>query len=143
MRFLCPLLCYSAGRPPTERARDPACARYNMSALRGLGWSVFALVHIAGTALALDPRQPVSNYLRKDFTVEDGLPANQVNEIAQTDNGFLWVATDAGLARFDGQRFTLIRFRDDSSRELTVNSLLATPDGSLWVGTDSGLKQIP
>jgi ligand-binding sensor domain-containing protein len=88
-----------------------------MSALRGLGWSVFALIHSAGTALALDPHQAVSNYLRKDFTVEDGLPANQVNEILQTDNGFLWVATDAGLARFDGQRFTLIRFRDEFANE--------------------------
>ena len=113
-----------------------------MSALRKLQnliWSVLALIHLAGTALALDPHQPVSNYLRKDFTIEDGLPANQVNEIAQTDNGFLWVATDAGLARFDGQRATLIRFRDDSSLELAVHSLLTTPDGNLWVGTDSGL----
>ena len=117
-----------------------------MSALPGLQnlrWSVVALTHLAAIALALDPHQPVSNYLRKDFTVEDGLPANQVNEVVQTDNGFLWVATDAGLARFDGQRFTLIRLRDDSSRELAVHSLLATPEGSLWVGTDSGLKQIP
>ncbi len=117
-----------------------------MSTLRGLRklcWSAVALNQLIATAFALDPRRPTSSYLRKDFTVEDGLPANEVNEIAQTENGFLWVSTDAGLARFDGQRFALIRFRDDGSRELAVHSLLATAGGSLWVGTDSGLKQIP
>jgi signal transduction histidine kinase/ligand-binding sensor domain-containing protein len=98
---------------------------------------------IACQGLALDPRQPANSYLRADFTVEDGLPDNKVNAIIQTRNGFLWVGTDGGLARFDGEHFTPIRFKTGVSREIPVNSLLTTPDGDLWVGTDAGLARIP
>jgi hypothetical protein len=70
--------------------------------------AVCAVVIMIATCrgLALDPSQPASSYLRKNFTIEDGLPANEVHAILQTQHGFLWVGTEAGLARFDGQRFT-------------------------------------
>ena len=92
-------------------------------------------------ALALDPK--ASSYLRTDFTVEDGLPDNEVNAITQTANGFLWVGTDGGLARFDGEHFTQIRLRAGKTKEIPVSFLLTAPDGALWVGTDSGLAHIP
>src|SRR5580704_7114486 len=92
--------------------------------------------------LALDPRQPASSYLRKDFTIEDGLPDNKVNAVVQTRNGLIWVATDRGVAMFDGERFELVRF-GGVSKETRVHSMLTTPDGDLWVGTDAGLAEIP
>ena len=92
-------------------------------------------------ALALDPQG--RSYLRTDFTVEEGLPDNVVNSIVQTRNGFLWVGTDGGLARFDGKHFTQIRLRPGISSEGPVNFLLAAADGALWVGSDSGLVHIP
>jgi len=92
-------------------------------------------------AAALDPQ--AGSYLRTDFTVEQGLPDDEVNAIAQTPNGFLWVGTDGGLARFDGEHFTQIRLRAGISKELPVNSLLTAADGALWVGTDSGLAYVP
>jgi hypothetical protein len=69
--------------------------------------AVCAVVIMIATCrgLALDPSQPASTYLRKNFTIDDGLPANEVNAILQTQNGFLWLGTEAGLAQFDGQRF--------------------------------------
>src|SRR5512141_1698145 len=39
---------------------------------------------------------------------QDGLPQNSVFAISQTPDGYLWVGTHAGLARFDGLRFTLL-----------------------------------
>ena len=92
-------------------------------------------------ALALDPHS--SSYLRTDFTVEQGLPDDEVNAIAQTPNGFLWVGTDGGLARFDGAHFTQIRLRAGKSKEIPVSFLVTAEDGALWVGTDSGLAHIP
>lgn len=41
------------------------------------------------------------------FTTAQGLPLDGVNDVAQTRDGYLWVATFGGLARFDGLRFTL------------------------------------
>src|ERR1700722_14360006 len=92
--------------------------------------------------LALDPGQPASSYLRKDFTIEDGLPANEVHAILQTQNGFLWVGTDAGLARFDGERFTPITIRGGVAQQIPVRCLLTSPEGGLWVGTEAGLARI-
>ena len=98
---------------------------------------------VACRALALDPSQPASSYIRKVFTIEDGLPANEVHDILQTQNGFLWVGTDAGLARFDGERFTPINIGRGVAQQISVRSLLTTPEGDLWAGTDAGLVLIP
>ena len=85
----------------------------------------------------------MSDYIRNDFTVENGLPSNVVNAIVQTRNGFLWVGTDAGLARFNGRRFTPIYFRGPQPAPPGIVSALAEgPDGDLWIGTGAGLARI-
>jgi hypothetical protein len=43
--------------------------------------------------LTLDPPEPASGYVIKNFTVEDGLLSNEVNVILQTRDGFLWIGT--------------------------------------------------
>ncbi|MDQ3686159.1 MAG: histidine kinase [Acidobacteriota bacterium] len=77
------------------------------------------------------------------WTTETGLPQNLVNAILQTRDGYLWVTTSDGLARFDGVRFTV--FNKDNSPGLKGNrftTLYEDADGSLWVGTDgSGLSK--
>lgn len=54
-----------------------------------------------------DPFQPggVWEYSVKHYTIEDGLPLNAVNQIVQTEDGFLYMATADGLLRFDGYEF--------------------------------------
>ncbi|MCU1261002.1 MAG: hypothetical protein JWO80_3887 [Bryobacterales bacterium] len=102
------------------------------------------LTIFAHCGLALDSTQPAGSYIRTGFTVEDGLPSNVVNAILQTRNGFLWIGTDAGLARFDGRHFTMIDFRGPrSAAQGVVRSLAEGPDGDLWVGTHFGLARIP
>jgi ligand-binding sensor domain-containing protein len=39
------------------------------------------------------------------YTIEDGLPSNQVFDVIQDDDGFLWIATDRGVSKFDGKKF--------------------------------------
>lgn len=102
----------------------------------------FLIMIASCPGLALDPGQPTSSYLRKTFTVEDGLPATYVHAIVQTQNGFLWLGTEAGLARFDGERFTPINIGPGVAQQIPVKSLLATAEGDLWVGTDAGLVHI-
>ena len=50
--------------------------------------------------------QPVFPYTSRTWQTEDGLPHNVVQAIAQTPDGYLWVGTPSGLARFDGVHFT-------------------------------------
>src|SRR6266487_7199821 len=44
-------------------------------------------------------------YFARTWLAEDGLPDNRVVGLAQTADGYLWVATQAGVVRFDGARF--------------------------------------
>ncbi len=71
------------------------------------------------------------------FGVREGLAQSQVTAVATDAAGFLWVATQGGLSRFDGRRFltftTVSGLPDD-----VVTALAADADGGLWVGTDSG-----
>jgi ligand-binding sensor domain-containing protein len=92
---------------------------------------VALLTVVACYGLALDSSQPASGYIRRDFTIEDGRPANEVNAIIQTRNGFLWIATDGGLARSDGQHFTPIRLRAAVSEGVPARALVTAPDGAL------------
>jgi signal transduction histidine kinase/ligand-binding sensor domain-containing protein len=95
------------------------------------------------TKSALDPNQRASSYIRTTFTVENGLSSNVVNSILQTQNGFLWIGTDAGLNRFDGRHFSPIYFRGSGSTPQGIVSALAEgPDGDLWIGTSAGLLRI-
>lgn len=76
-----------------------------------------------------------ADFSSRVWQMEDGLPHNIVQAIAQTADGYLWVGTREGLARFDGFRFERI----DTSFERkypSIHCLQATPDGSLWVGSE-------
>ncbi len=74
--------------------------------------------------------------------MENGLPQNTVQALAQTRDGFLWLGTEAGLVRFDGNSFTLY---DQKSKPALpgndVTCLLAADDGALWIGTTDGLAR--
>ena len=55
--------------------------------------------------VALNPQKEISQYMHDAWGIEQGLPQNTVHAIIQTKNGYLWLGTQEGLARFDGYRF--------------------------------------
>src|SRR5258708_38702287 len=71
---------------------------------------------LAGSVVALGSSRTTDDYIRTNFTVEDGLPDNIVNAIAQTGNGLLWVGTEPGLARFEGRVFIQISLHIPDAR---------------------------
>lgn len=92
-------------------------------------------------ALALDPAKSLTQYSRTDFTQQSGLPQDTIRTIAQTTDGYLWLGTDEGLARFDGYEFTIF---DKTNGDLPANSVTAlasASDGALWIGTPNGLVE--
>lgn len=71
--------------------------------------------------------------------MKDGLPLNKVRAIVQTRDGYLWVGTFNGLARFDGVRFKV--FDVASTPELhnnAIESLCEDREGRLWIGDNLG-----
>ncbi|MGA2601834.1 MAG: two-component regulator propeller domain-containing protein, partial [Bryobacteraceae bacterium] len=103
---------------------------------------VTLLAGFGNPALAFDESQPASSFVRRAFTVEDGLSSNIVHVVLQTRDGFLWVGTKEGLLRFDGRHFTPIEFMPQASPVSAV-ALAEAPDGAVWVGTPGGVARIP
>ncbi len=77
-------------------------------------------------------------------TVSDGLSQNSIQSVLQDDCGYLWIATQDGLNRYDGYSFTVYR-RSADETGLTDNvvwSLYQDSEGALWIGTGAGLNRL-
>lgn len=87
------------------------------------------------------------------FTADDGLPPSGVNAVVQTRDGYLWIGTFGGLARFDGLTFTIfkgqnaLRLSDPKAGQYAgpasdrILALYEDDAGRLWIGTqDAGLS---
>ncbi len=91
-------------------------------------------------ALALNPSLDVSQYAHTPWTYRDGFAQGAVNAIAQTPDGYLWLATQSGVVRFDGVRTVPLPLAPGRQLPSTsVRALLAARDGTLWIGTLDGL----
>ena len=93
-------------------------------------------------AFALDRHRSISQYVHNTWTFQSGLPADVVNAVLQTHDGYIWLGTSAGLLRFDGVSFTEVSTNpEDNEAHETINKLYETSDSSLWIGTASaGLR---
>jgi signal transduction histidine kinase/ligand-binding sensor domain-containing protein len=97
-------------------------------------WAVATVSQSNGApVVAPDASVPVSeDYVLRTWGVDEGLPSNRVTSLTQTPDGYLWVATLGGLARFDGVKFTTFNL------EKRAQSVFPARDGNLWVGMDGG-----
>ncbi|HXU79172.1 MAG TPA: two-component regulator propeller domain-containing protein, partial [Methylomirabilota bacterium] len=72
---------------------------------------------------------------------EQGLPLNPIRALAQTHEGYLWLGSDEGLARFDGLRFVPIGIHE-GLKIGAVRALMEDSRGALWIGSlESGLTR--
>lgn len=96
----------------------------------------------APSASALDPSRALSQYVHESWGPARGLPQSTGLALARTRDGFLWVGTEEGIARFDGTTFVVHDRRNTPGfPHNLVYSLLGSRDGSLWVGTAAGLAR--
>jgi len=98
----------------------------------GVGW----LVKV-GAAETNSPVLQEDAFVCRAWGTEAGLPQNTVNAIVQTRDGYLWLGTQGGLARFDGVRFTVFGLTDGLP-SAQVRALCEDAEGNLWIGTSSG-----
>ena len=118
----------------------------NESALRALRLQVRLLslaccVLSFGASLhaSLNPALALSQYMHASWQTQSGLPQNSVPSIAQTPDGYIWAATEEGLARFDGLKFT--SYDTQAVKVLHSNivmCLMVDRSGVLWIGTHGG-----
>ena len=99
------------------------------------GWLLGAVLSAVNAADATD-----ADYLVRNWTTADGLPDNSVRAIVETPDGYLWMGTANGLARFDGVRFT--SFDAANTPELNsanIFTLARDRQGGLWLATRRGV----
>src|SRR3954468_9513037 len=85
------------------------------------------------------PASASGNWFERSWQTEDGLPDNTVVGVAQTPDGFLWLATAGGLVRFDGARFDefpIVNLEGVPNR--VIRTMMQDHSGRLWLQTDRG-----
>ena len=109
--------------------------------------SLWALLHSsvaaaqpATSSLRLDV--PFGDYVRRAYSIRDGLPSGWIEDLVQTQDGYLWIATRGGVARFDGAKFTTFpRAGTPAIPSDFLRSLYETRDGVLYIVAEGGLAR--
>ena len=111
----------------------------------GRGRWVWLVLWLAGSLLgsgaealsASVSTNAVMPYSVKVWQTDEGLPHNSVWALAQGSDGYLWVGTQQGLARFDGLRFTAVdELEAPELKHGYITALCAGQDGSMWIGCE-------
>ncbi|WP_281644380.1 hybrid sensor histidine kinase/response regulator transcription factor [Bacteroides zoogleoformans] len=90
---------------------------------------ILSLLAIMGTSSA--QRHSISH-----FGVENGLSNNYILSLAQDRRGYIWIATESGLNRFDGRQFTVYSKSNSGLSSNELNALLTDPtEDKMWIGT--------
>jgi ligand-binding sensor domain-containing protein len=90
-------------------------------------------------ARGLDAGKRITQYARRAWSSDDGLPQGSVQALHQTRDGYLWIGAQEALARFDGVRFTVFDRRNTAALRIPdVTALAEDASGTLWIGTHGG-----
>jgi signal transduction histidine kinase/CheY-like chemotaxis protein/ligand-binding sensor domain-containing protein len=105
--------------------------------------AVAALWIAAGVASGLDPQKRISQFSYQVWQSEDGLPQNTVQHVQQTRDGYLWIATQEGLVRFDGVRFDVFdKSNTPALKSNDIFQIIEARDGVVWAATRGGLVRL-
>ena len=129
---LIPLATWLGSRPTTLKRGRNFCAFTLLLATH----QFFLAPLLSASAV---PIRSFDQYVRRNWQTGEGLPQNSVHDIAQTPDGYLWLGTEAGLARFDGFQFTV--FEKTNTPLLvssSINVLLVDRDRTLWIASPGG-----
>ncbi len=102
-----------------------------------LAWVCVLLLSGNGACADTNAPLPSQDWVVRSWQTKDGLPQNTVYALLQTRDGYLWVGTGGGLARFDGVRFRNFGLHEGLS-SVQISTLAEDRDGRLWVGTRGG-----
>lgn len=102
--------------------------------------AIFALsASVAIPSLALAPDRELTQYVHRIWQTQQGLPDGAIMRIIQDPTGYLWLATEAGLYRFDGVRFAPVeRLYAGAPAGLNIRSAALDSSGTFWLGGNEG-----
>ena len=99
--------------------------------------SICSLISVSAHGLSAEKK--ISQFAIDKWRTSDGLPEMAVQAMTQTADGYLWIGTQEGLARFDGRRFVVFNHANTPAlRADLVFALAEDKSGCLWIGTVDG-----
>ena len=69
----------------------------------------------------------------KNYSINDGLPDNYIQDIFKDSRGFLWIGTKAGVARFDGKNFKIYSSQEGLAGD-DIRTIAEDDKGYIWIG---------
>jgi ligand-binding sensor domain-containing protein/signal transduction histidine kinase len=94
---------------------------------------------VAPSAFALTPDRELTQYVHRIWQTQQGLPDGAITRIIQDRQGYLWIATENGLYRFDGVRFTPVeRLYTGAPAGLFIRAAALDSSGTFWLGGNDG-----
>lgn len=94
-----------------------------------------------GSASLYNTLRPNPNIRFSRLSLEQGLSQSSIYGLVQDDRGFIWIGTEDGLNRYDGNQFKIfkpVRNDQNSLSDGFVQVMLKDRDGTIWIGTNSG-----
>jgi PAS domain S-box-containing protein len=111
-------------------ARSAQTGRWQFLAIWG------ALLAFSPQLQALDPAKSIFQFNCQNWTLLNGLPAERVNAIAQSKDGYIWISSQKGLIQFDGVAFRAIPAAESGGQ--IASSISEAKDGRVWLSLSSG-----
>lgn len=84
-----------------------------------------------------------SVYKSVNYSTKDGISSTRCRQMIKDSEGFIWISSDKGLNRYDGNSFYVFKHKQDDPHSLANNScngLLIDSKGQLWINTEDGLS---
>jgi ligand-binding sensor domain-containing protein/signal transduction histidine kinase len=105
---------------------------------------LIALAWSSASAWALDPGRALTQYVHRIWQPQEGLPENSIYSIWQTRDGYLWLGTQSGAARFDGVSFTpATKLFPELPANVWIREGFEDTQGAVWMATnDSGIYRL-
>lgn len=104
----------------------------------------FSCLFVTVYASSIEKQQEtLAHYVHRTYTSMNGMPHNSARAIVQMPDGYLWVATQNGLARFYGTGFQVFdKSNTPALHHNDITALAVSPDSTLWIGTYNGLTSL-
>lgn len=103
---------------------------------------LFLILSLFQAALAAGQTNPVENLRFTPLSAFEDLPSEEVTQIIQDSNGYLWIATNSGFCRYDGYRIRTYKDNLLTPGLLPSNGIKCLTEDKqhrLWIGTNNGL----
>ena len=95
---------------------------------------LFSIIGFSTVQIVAQSKSLPSEFIFNQWTVDDGLPVNEIISIVQTQEGYLWLATFDGLVRFDGAKFKTFNTANTPAFSTNrIEKLAVDGDNNLWI----------